>query len=493
MTPFDASPQAALAAIRAFDGPLLVDLDETLYLSNTTEDFIDCARPGFAAAAVLSLVDWIKPWRWTGGAVTRDVWRVRVVKVLFPWTSWRWHRRVPHLAKQFGNVPLLDALRRSCAPPVIVTMGFASIVTPLIAAFGFDDARIVATRTSRDRLRGKLGQAMDALGEDTVRRSLAITDSTDDLPLLDACARPLRTAWPGACHRAAHSDVYLPGRYLQRIKRPGERYIVRAILQEDFAFWLLSSIALAAMPLTHTAGLLFLLFSFWAIYECGYVDNDRIAARYEKRPKLTTAFYETPVATPRWQPWIWSLVAAAVAIPLLRFPGVPTLADFAEWLAVLLVTHAWFALYNRFDKRTRVWLYPGLQLARTAAFAVLVPVTVLGAVALSAHVLAKWLPYYVYRFGGRNWPETPQTLTRLLFFGVMSTLIALTQGWSSLMTWSAAALLGWNLFRARKELMGVLLHARRIDRSPRSDAVSAPSPVLVADDARVVPLLRAHK
>jgi hypothetical protein len=43
---YDASPDYTLAAVCTHEGPLLVDLDETLYLRNSTEDFIDCARPG---------------------------------------------------------------------------------------------------------------------------------------------------------------------------------------------------------------------------------------------------------------------------------------------------------------------------------------------------------------------------------------------------------------------------------------------------------------
>jgi hypothetical protein len=47
--PYDASPDFTIAAIGAHEGPLLVDLDETLYLRNSTEDFIDCAWPGLLA------------------------------------------------------------------------------------------------------------------------------------------------------------------------------------------------------------------------------------------------------------------------------------------------------------------------------------------------------------------------------------------------------------------------------------------------------------
>lgn len=468
VTPYDATPEAALAAIRGFEGPLLLDLDETLYLRNSTEDYLDSAVPGVAAFALMKLLDWIRPWRWHGGEATRDAWRVRAITLLMPWTPRRWRRRVPRLVEAFGNRPLVGALRGHGSRPIVVTRGFAPVVAPLIAAFNLGEAGIVATRLERldDRLAGKFRHAVDALGEDTVRRALVLTDSIDDLPLLEACARPLRTAWPAARWRPALADIYLPGRYITRVKHPGERYIVRGILQEDFAFWLLGSIGLAALPVLHAAGLLFLLLSFWTIYECGYVDNDRMAARHEREPRLSTAFHETPVPTPRREPWIWALLSGVVAIQLLRWPAPATPADVGLWLGVLLATHGWFLLYNRLDKATRVWLYPGLQLARGAAFCAIVPVAPVGAVALGAHLLARWMPYYLYRFGGKDWPEAPLPLTRLLFFVVLALLLAITQGIAALATWTAAALLAWNLLRARAELRAVVTRARRIDRPP---------------------------
>jgi len=59
---YDAPPNEALAAVRAHQGPLLVDVDETLYLRNSTEDFIDCAWPGLLALLLLRVLDVLKPW-----------------------------------------------------------------------------------------------------------------------------------------------------------------------------------------------------------------------------------------------------------------------------------------------------------------------------------------------------------------------------------------------------------------------------------------------
>ncbi len=466
ITPHDVSPETAIGAILSHGGPLLLDLDETLYLRNSTEDFIDSASPRLLALLLMRMLDVIKPWRWTGGEATRDVWRVRLISACFPWVQSCWKNRVAKLAARFTNLRLMEALKIPGTTPIITTAGFQPIVTPLVAALGLPQAQIVAARLSTfaDRRDGKLHLAIGALGDDTVRRALVLTDSAQDLTLLDACALPLRAVWPEAHHRHALSGVYLPGQYLTYVKRPGARYIVRGILQEDFAFWVLSSIALAALPVLHFLGLLFLLVSFWAIYERGYVDNDLIAARFEENPKLTAAFLDSPVATPRWQPWIWAFMCGAIAIVLLRWPTSAVVADFAAWTVVLLATYGWFVMYNRFDKGTRVWLFAGLQVARSAAFVVLVPIGLIGAVALGAHVLAKWVPYYVYRLGGKEWPEAPFHLIRLLFFVVSALLLAFSQGISSLLNWTALALLGWNLFRARQELTVALATAVRLDR-----------------------------
>jgi hypothetical protein len=467
MTPYDVSPEAAIGAIRRHGGPILLDLDETLYLRNSTEDFIDSARPRLLALLLMRMLDVTRPWRWSGGEATRDVWRVRVVSTCFPWVRYSWKNRVTQLAASSTNLRLMAALQAPGTTPIITTVGFLPIVAPLVAALGLPQAQIVAARLSTfaDRRDGKLHLALGALGEDTIRRALVLTDSEQDIKLLDACARPLRAVWPEASFPHALSNVYLPGQYLSRIKRPGARYIVRGILQEDYALWLLSSIALAALPVLHALGLLFLLVSFWAIYERGYVDNDLIAAKFEAEPKLSAAFLDTPVATPRVQPWIWAGACGALAIVLLRWPAPALIADFAVWVAVLLATHGWFTLYNRLDKESRVGMFTGLQFARGAAFVALVPIVPVAAVALGAHILAKWVPYYIYRLGGKDWPEAPFHLMRLSFFVVLALLLGFAQGLASLLNGTGLALLAWNLFRARGELAAALTAARRLDRS----------------------------
>src|SRR5262245_51937601 len=108
---YDASPDASLTAIRVHEGPVLVDFDETLYLRNSTEDFIDCARPGLLALLLLRVLDVIKPWRLTGGIDTRDTWRVCAISLLFPWTLQRWRSKAPILARRYINQELKAILK----------------------------------------------------------------------------------------------------------------------------------------------------------------------------------------------------------------------------------------------------------------------------------------------------------------------------------------------------------------------------------------------
>jgi hypothetical protein len=472
---YTASPDAALEAVRAHEGPLLVDLDETLYLRNSTEDFIDCARPGLLALLLLRVLDVLKPWQLTGGINTRDTWRACAISTFFPWTAWRWRAKVPILAGRYLNQELKAALEaRAQPPPVIVTTGFRSIVAPLLAAMGLADAPLIAARmySFADRRDGKLRMVMRELGAETVGCSLVVTDSINDLELLQSCARPLRTLWPQAHYRRALSGVYLPGEYISQIKQPRGRYIFRGILQEDFAFWLLSSIGLAINPAIHLVGLLLLLLSFWAIYERGYVDNDLVASRYEPDPQLNATFGSVRVATPTVKPWIWALLAGAAAIAILHPDGMAFVVHFALWVAVLILTYACFVLFNRFDKMTRIWLYPLLQFARGAAFTVVVPIEPAGVAGLGALVLSRWAPYQVYRLtASADWPEARPELVRLISFVLLSLILVCSLGPSVLLTWTALALLLWNVFRARRDIYAVFNSAHRLDRSPRDEAI----------------------
>jgi hypothetical protein len=477
-SPYDLSPEVALERIASHAGPLLVDLDESLYLSNSTEDFIDLARPALLAMLLLRLLEIVAPWRLSGGPSTRDVWRVQLVRLFFPWTIWRWRRAAPTLAQKFANRPLLKALETRGPRLHVVTQGFTPIVAPIVTSLGLSAAQVIAARPDRfsDRRLGKLQCAVRLLGSDVVRQSLVLTDCLQDIPLLQACAIPVRTVWPGSRFRQALSSVYLPGLYLARVKRPGKHYFRRSVLQEDYVLWVLGSVALATHPMLHVIGLLLLLGSFWAVYERGYVDNDIVAATYETGPTLSAEFYAASVSTPRWQPWVWSAALGVPGILALRWPATPPLLDYGKWLLVLIATYLLFKLFNRVAKPSRVWLYPVLQLARTGAFAALLSLVPIGAVAIAAQIQMRWVPYYIYRVHGATWPgENQMCIFRAVSFLTLAALLGIAFGWGTILNWTSLGLITWTLVLARRELKTIVSAFTFISTRPADQsAIDAP-------------------
>ncbi len=88
---------------------------------------------------------------------------------------------------------------------------------------------------------------------------------------------------------------------------------------------------------------------------------------------------------------------------------------------------------------------------------------------LAPHVIARRVPYYIYRTCRKRWPETPCFLMRLLFYSLLWIILAITtQNFAALLTTTALLLLLWNLFRARKELRQMLGGIHRIDREEPS-------------------------
>lgn len=464
-TPFDTEPTDATRTIRSFSGQMLVDLDETLYLQNSTEDFIDCASPRILARLVNKILDVVKPWRFTGGHATRDVWRLAFIRILFPWTGIAWRRRVRLSGTRLLNQDLHQALMAANQNLKIVTVGFVPIVKPLIAALGYNCEAVIAANpwSFNDRRNGKLWLAKKSMSDDELRAALLITDSIDDEALLQRCGTPLRVIWSDARYRPALAKVYMPGEYISKIKRPGERYIWRAIIQEDLFLWVLSSVPLAAMVGTHIIGLVLLCASFWTIYELGYVDNDQVAVRYEKDPKLSDAFGRVEVETSLFKPWLWAIPIGIAGVLLLKYPGEIHSIDVIKWIAVLLATYGCFWLYNRIDKMTRTWLYVWLQFGRSAAFIVLAPITLVGSIALASNALARWIPYFVYRHADKKWPGGKPEIIRLVIFVLLALLMMVAQGKSAILNWSTVVFLAWGVFRARHELRGFVQSIERLD------------------------------
>lgn len=471
-TPFDCTPQQALTAVERHEGTVIVDFDETLYLRNSTSDFLSSASPNLLAFLIVKVLDVIKPWRRAegpvGAEVGRDAWRVRMIMLLMPWTIGRWRRKAWSAMADGLNRPLADKLRAAEADVVVSTLGFTPIVQPLIDHAGLNGAELVAMNPwrSAEQRRGKLVLTEDAVGSDAVAGSAVITDSMADQELLSASGTPMLVVWPDAAPGETFHRLYYPSRYLNRVKRPGSKYVRSKIVREDLALWILASVWLADNPIAHVLGLVILAVSFWAVYEAGYVDNDRVAARHEEDPTLSDEFLDARMALPTWQPAAWAVVAGVLGLFVLRLPSGPTALDFGLWAVALSATYLTYLVYNRVDKRTRIYLFPLLQLARASVFAFLVPITAIAGLAIVTHVFVRWVKYYVYRVGG-SWPSLDVSAIQILLFVMGAIVLARAGEWGDLITPTVLGLLLWHLFLARKELPRILRSAHRIDAVPR--------------------------
>ncbi len=232
--------------------------------------------------------------------------------------------------------------------------------------------------------------------------------------------------------------IYFPFSYLEKVKRVGENYTLKVIMWDDlpillFAFaWQVNNSPLQA------ASILFLLISFWCVYELGYYENDLVAEKYEEQPKLAKTYYEYKLMMSSFLPWFWSLVFGAIGVTLLeKAQGVRYLFNGSElemqivaidpvlliglyWGAFLLLTRLCFWAYNNLNKHTRTWLYIWLQSFRYYGFVAVTTINPIGTSLLSSNILARSILYIVYRYSGGNskdWPtQIPEKVLRCLIF-----------------------------------------------------------------------------
>lgn len=187
-----------------FDAPLhrpgliFIDFDHTLFGGNSTELFIANSGPTALVRALDLLVRKCIPWRLTGMHKwfrLRDYVFCRLLFLLLPGALVRWRSLGPALFEQRQNHQLQDILAQT--PPdgmAILTFGMDPIVRPMLSGSRWEAVSLCATPLAT-RLSyfttGKLEMARQAFGDQLLPASMLITDSNDDLDLLEAVGRPV--------------------------------------------------------------------------------------------------------------------------------------------------------------------------------------------------------------------------------------------------------------------------------------------------------------
>jgi phosphoserine phosphatase len=433
-----------LAQVTAPPSCAILDFDETLWLRNSTEEFLHAVRPNIIAAILLQILGQLKPWRMISRQhpeYYRDWIRIAAVLLFAPWSYFTWQRKAARLGPQYLNTVLLDAIRKARPGQIYVaSYGFGFIVKPLLAAID-KDIRLVAAASLHNgaalRKKGKGRALSDLLGPATVKDSIVVTDNFVDRDLCMLSDHGIYVQWRDAVYRQAGLSPMLPLSYTARIKRPKERYVLHGILGYDYAVLWLAYALLSPNIVATSLAIGFYLLAFFAVYEIGYYENDRVGLAREKKPVVSAEFAELGHNfKPAWA-WLFGIVLAAMGagVQTLLQPAAATRIGelngftlFAYYwsmaLTLLVVTRLTFMWFNSLTPRLRIVPMLILQVERTLGYVLMLAIDVAGAVLCVSHAIGRWVPYVIYRFGGDR-RDFPAHIATLVVFMVCLPMVAI--------------------------------------------------------------------
>jgi hypothetical protein len=410
---------------------IIIDFDETLLLRNSTAEYLDQIQPRFLGAIVYFLLSYLKPWHFLPGkykgTISEDWVRVMILTLILPWNILLWQQKAKQLAQDFINQILADILIKKPENKIIIaTLGFNLIVNPIIKHLKLPINQVIACdfwQGFKDRQAGKYQLIINHLTQKQLENSVYLTDNYHhDAQILETAKFPHLIVFENAIYTHPMGNIYLPFYYMEKVKRPNQKYFLTHILLGDLPIILISFSWLSNQPIFHSISILFLTLSFWCIYEIGYYENDLNGELYEKNPILSEA-YQKYKKTVKFglSPWLFSLIFAVLGIVILENIKInqsftqlldlfnnqqlikQILISLGYWISFLILTRAIFWLYNRVEVGLRIGIYPILQMLRLFGFALVTITNFTGVISLTAHLIGnQWIPYLVYRYNGKR-------------------------------------------------------------------------------------------
>ncbi|QIZ76911.1 HAD family hydrolase [Ferrimonas lipolytica] len=454
------------------DTLLFIDFDETLWLRNSTEMFLASIKPSLVVSLLLQWMILLRPWLWFGSHRSeegRERFRVKLVLRLIPSAKARWLEHAKVLGPQFANRALITALQTKPSGNVhIVTYGFDFIVQPLLDAIAPEFQLTLASNFDNAvamRQRGKAELLQQQFGDATLQHSICITDSTDDIDLLELSQRGLFCHWPDARFEEAGLTPMLPFVFTKKVNRPKEKYFTRVIIGHDYVGLLLAFALVSEQPLLTLVSLFLFVLAFFTIYETGYFENDRLGLVLEQNPRVSEEFLRFNHHFKPWFAWLCGVLLAAPAsliasnssswIP--SYFNVSGLAAFALiWLAFMLFmlfVRATFYWFNRTPVKGRLIPMLVLQFCRNCGYLVVFSTSVTGALFCLSWTLGKWFPYIIYRFGGSAMGYPNHLVTVLIMLSMMLVVgLSHQQGFGIFADWPSVVMLAYALVRGGKDL-----------------------------------------
>lgn len=185
------------------DRRYFVDFDYTLLMANSTDKYLQSARPAFIFRPLLKLIGFIRPWKLRGSNsvfLYRDATRLSFLQGLRPALAADFDLIADREFDAHQNQQLVDMLSSVESDRiVIVSFGLKSTIEAMLRSTRFSGCPIVASSPDRlveDRRRGKLEMLQDAkLTPDSVL-DVVVTDSKfDDQDLLEFVEHAFHIKW----------------------------------------------------------------------------------------------------------------------------------------------------------------------------------------------------------------------------------------------------------------------------------------------------------
>lgn len=486
-TPSSAQPEG-VAPLREYiarqpaAGRIYLDFDHTLFLWNSTEAFLNEARPSGVLAPLLKLVSGLvsgKRLGRNGYFVWRDAVRIAIVLLLSPWTLSRFRKAAPEIFARERNT-LLEAAVSGVDPSriVIVSFGLHWIIRALLKGSRFEQAVIVAPglfQLPAARRRGKL--AMLARRGFTLDpdADIVVSDSAkDDADILKAVRHGVLIRWADENTMPAHASAYFPFFYTGRIKRsPG--FLLKQVFLEELPVVLIMFAALRGPGIAAMLICLTLLFvAYLLVYETGYAENDRIGEATEAQPKLSEGYFAYRSFRLEPDAWIWATLITLAAFAITpRDLQITMLSNLQLenvlpadsnlflltliWMGFLAVSRAVFCVFNHVPLAWRVFAYLPLHATKYFGPLLLLPVHPAGVALGFAQIVRTWSMYAIRRAGGDEHALSSQ-MVRLSFFCLFSvavfSVVELTREEALLLALAFAFCILRALPEARKKMFG---------------------------------------
>lgn len=458
---------------------LILDFDHTLYLSNSTEEYLNSVKPKFLVSLVLALLDWSHIWKIfpkkNEQTAYRDPIRIICISILFPWSYLLFKARILYLSKKYLNPDIEKIIKSKPWKKVIIaSKGFDFIIKPLLEKMEIEVDVILSSSIfptqNGIRAAGKKNYIQNSLTIDELKKSIFISDNLEDKELKGIVNDFIYYKNPDVIKSKAGQYMYIPFVYTHKSKRGNENHLLNVVLLEDYPFILLAFGFSNPTSFYFLVSILLFIFSFWCIYEVCYYENDLYELNYETKhnnPDKLNYINENKESPFEISAWIWSSILGLSALIILGFESktyevynifTPELGfNFLRWILFLTFLRLVFRIYTYSPLLGRFAIFPFLQIARLIGPYLFFSINFCGIFFVLSRVFSRWFSYSIYRAGGDREAISQPLIRHIIFIILIATLAIVEKDIGMLISVQIIGTLCFSLIRGHLRSMGAYL------------------------------------